>query len=127
MGLPEAPALTTLAIYPIEKSYALKNNIKGFICSYIDDFATSGIHPPPPQDYGMEYKKTSENPQDVVFLGVRTSIRDGRVHTTLYDREEDYPFHIVRYPEWSTTAPRAQLGGVLTGRYNAYLDACTHY
>ena len=53
-------------------------------------------------------------------------VRGSRVHTTVFDREEDYSFHIVRYPEWDTVAPRTQLGGVLTGRYIACLEACTH-
>ena len=123
MGLPEAPQLTALALYPIEKKYALTHQTKGLITRYIDDFACSGMEPPPQENYGMEYKLTSDDPADTVYLGVRTVIRDGRVHTTLFDREEDYPFHIVRYLEGDTTAPRPQLGGVLMGRYSACQDA----
>ena len=74
----------------------------------------------------MSYTKTSSDPQDVIYLGVRCRIQEGRLRTTLYDREEDYPFHITRYPEWETTAPRTQLGGVLMGRYIACLEACSH-
>jgi hypothetical protein len=53
-------------------------------------------------------------------------VRNGRVHTTLYDREEEYPFHIVRYPDWDTVAPRQQFGGVLMGRFVACQEACTY-
>ncbi len=58
---------------------------------------------------------------DVVYLGVRVFIRTGTLHTTLFDREEDYSLHIVRYPEWET-APRPHL--VLTGRFLACQRAC---
>ena len=50
----------------------------------------------------MDYKTTGEG-DSVVYLGVKVYIhRDGEkqeVHTTVYDREESYPYHIVRYPE----------------------------
>ena len=82
--------------------------------------------PPPESAYEMEYKKTSSDPMDLVYLGVRVQVRGGRVHTTVFDREDDYPFHTVRYPEWGTVAPRTQLGGVLTCRFIACLEACTH-
>ena len=71
----------------------------------------------------MAYSMTSRDSQDVVYIGVRCRILDGRLRTTLFDREEDYPFHITRYPEWDTTAPRPQLGGVLMGRFIACQEA----
>ena len=48
----------------------------------------------------MEYKKTAEG-ESVVYLGVKVYIMNSGeqrgVHTTVYDREETYPYHIVRY------------------------------
>ena len=82
--------------------------------------------PPPQEDYFMEYKLTSTDPQRVVYLGVEVLVRGGKVHTSLYDREEDYPFHIVRYPDWDTVAPLQQHGGVLMGRFVACQEACTY-
>ena len=84
------------------------------------------MEPPPESAYAMEYKETSRDPADFVYLGARVQIRGDRLHTTVFDREDDYPFHIVRYPEWGTVAPRTQLGGVLTGQFIACLEACTH-
>ena len=77
----------------------------------------------------MEYKATSSDPANVVYIGIRVQVRQDqdkvyRVHTTVYDREEDYPYHIVRYPHWNSVAPRAQLGGVLMGRFIACQEAC---
>ena len=77
------------------------------------------MQPPPPEAYKMEYKKTSNNPQRVVYLGVLAEVREGTLHTTIYDREDEYPFHIVRYPDYDTVAPHQQFGGVLTGRLPA--------
>ena len=126
MGLPEAPQLVALALYPIEKRFALATRPCGVICRFIDDFFSSGTQPPPPELYGMDYHLTSTSPTQVEYLGVRATIKEGRLHTTLFDREEDYPFHIVRYPEWSTTAPKTQLAGVLIGRFVNCQDACTY-
>ena len=55
--------------------------------------------PPPEEAYGMAYTKASSDPQDLVYLGVRCRVQGDKVRTTLFDREEDYPFHITRYPE----------------------------
>ena len=74
----------------------------------------------------MDYQKMSSDPNDVVYLGVCCRVQNRRLRTILFDREEDYPFHIVRYPEWDTTAPRPQLGGVLMGRFIACQEACSH-
>ena len=74
----------------------------------------------------MEYKKTSDNPSRVVYLGVLAEIREGTLHTTMYDREDEYPFHIVRYPDYDTVAPHQQFGGVLMGRLVACQEACSH-
>ena len=126
MGIPHAPQMANLACYVVEKQHVLTTKQQGVICRYIDDFFASGCTPPPQEAYGMAYSKTSSDTKEVVYLGVRCRIQGDRVRTTLFDREEDYPFHITRYPEWETTAPRTQLGGVLMGRYIACLEACSH-
>ena len=106
MGLACAPRLATLSCYPIEKKSVLETNPTGLITRYIDDFWTCDVAPPPASAYGMEYKKTSENPKQVVHLEIKVDVREGRVHTTMFDREEQCPMHIVRYPHWDTVAPR---------------------
>ena len=60
----------------------------------------------------MDYKTTSNDKQKVVFLGVEVSVRQDGVHTTIFDREEEYPFHIQRYPAADMVTPQQQLGGV---------------
>ena len=65
-----------------------------------------------------------------MYLGVKAYIfkhGDQReVHTTVYDREEAYPYHIVRYPESRSVAPPQQLGGVIMGRLVHCQETCFH-
>ena len=124
MGIPHAPQLANLACYVVEKEFVMASKPQGLVCRYIDDFFVSGMDPPPETMYGMSYQKTSKDAKDIVYLGIRCRIEGDRLRTTFFDQEEDYPFHIVQYPEWSTIAQRAQLGGVLMGRFIACLEAC---
>ena len=124
MGLPHAPQIVALACFPIERDYALHTRPAGLVCRFIDDIFVSGMSPPSMEAYAMQYRLTSTNPHDIVYLGVRVWERDGQLHTTLYDRGFEYPFLILRYPHWDTVAPRAQLKGVLIGRFVACASAC---
>ena len=52
-------------------------------------------------------------------------MKEGITRTTLYDREEEYPFHILRYPSTGSVSSTAQLGGVLMGRFIAAQQFCS--
>ena len=67
-------------------------------------------------DYGMKYYITAESTEDVVYLGVHVYRHEHLLRTELYDREEEYPFHIMRYPHSGTVATSHQLKGVIIGR-----------
>jgi len=99
------------------------------VTRYIDDFWSSGVPLPPQDAYGMNYVVTAEG-SSVVYLGVKVYFeeRAGRlsVHTTVYDREFSYPYHIVRYPEFTSVAPQQQLGGVIMGRLVNCQEVCSH-
>ena len=131
MGMPAAPQIANLACYPVEKAhaYALGPGKSLVVCRYIDDLYSAGVPLPPPEAYGMEYKKTGEG-DSVVYLGTKVYIlKSGEhreVHTTVFDREEAYPHHIVRYPEFGTVAPPQQLGGVIMGRLVHCQETCSH-
>ena len=63
----------------------------------------------------MAYIVTAEG-DSVVYLGVKVYIEDHgdnkkEVHLTVHGREEEYPYHIVRYPEFGTVAPQQLRGG----------------
>ena len=77
----------------------------------------------------MSYTVTGQG-DSIVYLGVKTYVAqhgDKReLDTTVYDREEAYPSHIVRYPEYGTVAPDQQLGGVIMGRLVNASETCSH-
>ena len=131
MGMPAAPQIANLACYPVEKAqaYRLGPGRSLVVSRFIDDLYSSGVPLPSQEDYGMEYKTTAKG-KSVVYLGVCVyeKVReDGTkvLHTTVHDREESYPHHIVRYPDHATVAPREQLGGVIMGRLVHCQETCT--
>ena len=73
----------------------------------------------------MEYVSAGVSDQ-VVYLGVKVYIKDSVVHTTVHDRESEYPFHIVCYPESSSAVPQQQLGGVVMGRLVHCQAVCSY-
>ena len=77
----------------------------------------------------MAYTTTGEG-DSVVYLGVKVYFEENtsgkELHLTVFDREERYPYHIVRYPEFGTVAPQQQLGGVVMGRLVHCQETCSH-
>ena len=86
---------------------------------------------PPPEEYHLAYRQEHSG-TSVVYLGIRVYVKEeGKdkkrvVHTTVNDRQEEYPYHIVRYPLGDTTAPAEQLGGVVMGRLVHAQETCSH-
>ena len=72
----------------------------------------------------MKYAVSAEG-SDVVYVGIRIYVKEGITRTTLYDREEEYPFHILRYPHAGSSVSDAQLGGVVMGRLMAAQQFCS--
>ena len=85
MGTRPRPPFANLYCYPMEKHYALTTRLMGIIRRFIDDMWTYGARPPSAEQYHMDYKATSARGGDIVYLGVHTVVREGRVHTTLYN------------------------------------------
>jgi hypothetical protein len=100
---------------------------------FIDDIYVAGekaLQPgqglPSEADYGMKYKLTSESPHSLLYIGIRHFVDDrGEAHCTLHDRAVDYPIQVDRYPEGSTVANPAQLGGVIMGHLVAAQRTCS--
>ena len=133
MGMPAAPQIANLACYPVERehSYVLGPGKSMTVCRHIDDFYASGVPLPPKEAYGMDYVVTASG-ASVVYLGVKvyvetTSTANIKIlHTTVFDREFAYPYHIVRYPEFGSVVPSQQLGGVIMGRLVHCQETCSH-
>ena len=78
------------------------------------------LHPgkglPSEGDYQMAYRRTSEDPNSMLFTGVRFFKNEkGEAHTKLHDRAMEYPIQVDQYPEATTVANPSQLGGVIMG------------
>ena len=123
MGLGPAHQIANLTCYVAERAFVTSGE-RTLACRYIDDIFAAGKIPTP-GDYGIQYSKTSTNDDEVVYLGIRVYKQAGTVRTTTYDREETYPFHILRYPHVATVASQQQLGGVLMGRFVAAMYICS--
>ena len=54
----------------------------------------------------LEIKDTTENNTSASFLDLLLSIgRDGQMRTSLYDKRDDFNFHITNFPFLSSNIP----------------------
>ena len=57
---------------------------------------------------------TTESITSASFLDLLLSIgRDGQIHTSIYDKRDDYNFHITNFPILSSYNPSSPAYGVL--------------
>ena len=139
MGWAPAPQAANLSCYPVERAHAYKADLPrtAAVCRYIDDLWSAGMPFPPSAEYGLGYRQEAQS-SSVVYIGVRVYIKETEekgenmgtkkriVHTTVNDRQDEYPYHIVRYPFGDTTAAAEQLGGVVMGRLVHAQETCSH-
>ena len=134
MGLECAPQLANLYGYSVEAEWVAKHNPTTSLARrFIDDIFVAGpdaLHPgrglPSEGDYQMAYRRTSEDPNSVLFIGVRLfKDEKGEAHTVLHDRAVEYPIQVDRYLEATTVANPSQLEGVIMGRLVAAQRTCS--
>ena len=127
-GIACAPQLATLSFYPIKKKYVLETKPTAVIIRFIDDFWTCDMSPPPASDYGMEHKKTSENPKQAVYLGIKIDVRGGRVHTTVFDQGRAVSHAHCALPAlgYRCPPPPKAIWRGSNGAFIACQKACTH-
>ena len=51
--------------------------------------------------------------------------RDGQLHTSLYDKRDDFNFHIIYFPFLSSNIPSLSTYGVFTSQLIRYARACS--
>ena len=121
MGLECSPQLANLYGYAVESMWVQRTTPRNIMAyRYIDDIIVAGEdaeHPgkglPAEEEYGMKYKKTSDSPESLLYLGVRIFKDErGRAQSAMHDRAVDYPIRIDRYPHVTTVANPQQLSGV---------------
>ena len=100
---------------------------------YIDDVLS--INNPEFENYlgqmypaELEIKDTTESTTSASYLDLLLSIgRDGQLHTSIYDKRDDFNFHITNFPSLSSNIPSSPAYGVFTSQLIRYSRACSSY
>ena len=82
------------------------------------------------QVYPVEFvvKDTTESNTSVSILDLLLSIgRDGQLHTSIYDKRDDFNFHITNFPFLSRNIPSSPAYGVFISQLIRYARACSSY
>ena len=100
---------------------------------YIDDVLS--INNPEFENYlgqmypaELEIKDTTESTTSASYLDILLSIgRDGQLHTSIYDKRDDFNFHITNFPFLSSNIPSSPAYGVFISQLIRYARACSSY
>ena len=142
MGTNCAPLLADIFLYSYEAEFiqfllsAGKKRLASqfnFTHRYIDDVLSSNssdfendlgqMYPPE-----LEIKDTTENNTSAFYLDLLLSIgRDGQLRTSLYDKRDDFNFHITNFPFPSSNIPSSPAYGVFISQLIRYARACSSY
>ena len=76
----------------------------------------------------LEIKDTTESITSASYLDLLLSIvRDGQLHTSIYETRDDYNFHITNWPFPSSNIPSSPAYGVFISQFIRYTRACSMY
>ena len=104
-----------------------------FTYRYIDDVLS--INNPEFENYlcqmypvELEIKDTTESNTSASYLDLLLSIgRDGQLHTSIYDKCDDFNFHITNFPFLNSNIPTSPAYGVFISQLIRYARACSSY
>ena len=142
MGTNCAPLLADIFQYSYEAEFIqslLSAGMKrlasqfNFTYRYIDDVLS--INDPDFENYlgqmyppELEIKDTAESNTSASFLDLLLSIgRDVQLRTSLYDKRDDFNFHITNFPFLSSNIPSLPAYGVFISQLIRYARACSSY
>ena len=142
MGTNCAPLLAHIFLYSYEAEFiqsllsAGKKRLASqfnFTYRYIDDVLS--INNPDFENYlgqmyppELEIKDTTESNTSASYLDLLLSIgRDGQLRTSLYDKRDDFNFHITNFPFLSSNVPSSPAYGVFISQLIRYARACSSY
>ena len=72
---------------------------------------------------GIQY--TEQNFYKVYFCKFAKYLRDGQLHTSIYDKRDDFNFHITNFPFLSSNIPTSPAYGVFISQLIRYARACS--
>ena len=76
----------------------------------------------------LEIKDTTESTISASYLDLLPSIgRDGQLHTSIYDKQDDFNFHITKFPFLCSNIPCSPANGVFISQLIRYARACSSY
>ena len=76
----------------------------------------------------LEIKDTTESNTSASYLDLLLSIgRDGQLHTSIYDKRDDFNFHSTNFPFLSSNIPTSPAYGVFISQLIRYARACSSY
>ena len=76
----------------------------------------------------LEIKDTTESITSASYLDLLLSIwKDGQLHTSIYDKRDDFNFHITNFPFLSSNIPSSPAYGVFSSQLIRYALACSSY
>ena len=76
----------------------------------------------------LEIKDTTESTASASYLDLLLSIgRDGQLHTTIYDKRDDFNFHVTNFPFLRSNIPSSPAYGVFISQLIRYVRACSSY
>ena len=142
MGTNCAPLLADIFLYSYEADFiqSLLSTGKKHLASqfnltyrYIDDVLS--INNPEFENYlgqmypvELEIKDTTESTTSASYLDLLLSIgRDGQLHTSIYDKRDDFNFHITNFPFLSSNIPSSPAYGVFISQLIRYARVCSSY
>ena len=142
MGTKCAPLLADISLYSCEAYFVQSLLSTGkkklasrfnFTYRYIDDVLS--INNPDFENYlGQMYpaelviKNTTESNSSASYLDLLLSIgRDGQLRTSLYDKRDDFNFHITNFPFLSSNIPSSPAYGVFISQLLRCTRACSSY
>ena len=142
MGTNCAPLLADIFLYSYEAEFiqSLLSTGKKKIASqfnftyrYIDDVLS--INNPDFETYlgqmypaELEIKVTTERNTSASYLDLLLSIEsDGQLRTSLYDKRDDFNFHITMFPFLSSNIPSSPAYGVFISQLIRHARTCSSY
>ena len=76
----------------------------------------------------LEIKDTTESRTSASYLNLLLSIgRDCQLHTSIYDKRDDFNFHTTNFPFLSSNIPSSPAYGVFISQLIRYARACSSY
>ena len=66
----------------------------------------------------LEIKETTESNTSASYLNLLLSIeRDGQFHSSMYDKRDDFNFHIIKFPFLSSNVPTSPAYGAFISQF----------